>query len=141
MPAREAPRGSLEALIPPELHYRRERLHAAAAVAAADPPILSRGDLVDDLPTLVAQAPPDATVVVFHTSLLYQVSAPRRELFFELARELADHWIANEEPDLLGCHCLPQSSDRELPNVLALDGVPLARTQNHGQATFWPTSR
>ncbi|WP_112700601.1 DUF2332 family protein, partial [Micromonospora noduli] len=42
----------LDALIWPEHAHRRARLRAAAAVAAADPPLLVRGDLVDDLPAL-----------------------------------------------------------------------------------------
>ena len=91
----------LDALIWPEHAHRRARLRAAAAVAAADPPLLVRGDLVDDLPALAAQAPADATLVVFHTSVLYQVSAPRREAFADLVRGLPGHWIANEAPDVL----------------------------------------
>ena len=71
----------LEALIWPEHAHRRARLRAAAALAAAEPPLLVRGDLVDDLPALAAQAPAGATLVVFHTSVLYQVPAPRREAF------------------------------------------------------------
>ena len=39
----------LEALIWPEQSDRRERLRAAIAVVAADPPILVRGDLLDEL--------------------------------------------------------------------------------------------
>jgi hypothetical protein len=47
----------LDALIWPEHEHRRARLRAAAAVAADDPPLLVRGDLVDDLPALAARAP------------------------------------------------------------------------------------
>jgi hypothetical protein len=79
----------LEALIWPEHHHRRERLLAAAA--AADPPTLLRGDLVDDLPALAAQAPADATLVVFHTSVLYHVPAERRQAFASLVRDLPGH--------------------------------------------------
>ena len=71
----------LDALIWPEHAHRRARLRAAAAVAAAEPPLLVRGDLVDDLPALAAQAPAGATLVVFHTSVLYQVPGPRRAAF------------------------------------------------------------
>jgi hypothetical protein len=84
----------LEALIWPEHQHRRDRLRAAADIAAADPPTMIRGDLVDDLPSLAAQAPPDATLVVFHTSVLYQVPAPRRAAFSQLAGELPGHWVA-----------------------------------------------
>ena len=47
----------LDALIWPEHTHRRARLRAAAAVVAADPPVLVRGDMVGDLPALAAQAP------------------------------------------------------------------------------------
>lgn len=127
----------LDALIWPEHTHRRARLRAAAAVAAGDPPLLIRGDLVDDLPALAAQAPADATLVVFHTSVLYQVPGPRREAFVELVRELAGHWIANEAPHVLSYDDLPEPPDDALHNVLALDGTPLAWTRGHGQAISW----
>ncbi len=127
----------LDALIWPEHTHRRARLRAAAAVAAAEPPLLVRGDLVDDLPALAAQAPTGATLVVFHTSVLYQVPAPRREAFTKLVRELPGHWIANEAPDALPYDTLPKPPDNALHNVLALDGTPLAWTRSHGQAIIW----
>ncbi len=91
----------LDALIWPEHAHRRARLRAAAAVAAAEPPLLVRGDLVDDLPALAARAPADATLVVFHTSVLYHVPAARREAFVQVVAGLPGHWIANEAPDVL----------------------------------------
>ncbi|SCG71128.1 DUF2332 domain-containing protein [Micromonospora coxensis] len=127
----------LDALIWPEHARRRERLRAAAAVAAADPPSLVRGDLVDDLPALAAQAPPDATLVVFHTSVLYQVPQPRREAFAQVVRGLPGHWVANEAPQVLRYEGLPEPPDAALRNVLALDGRPLAWTWPHGQAATW----
>jgi Uncharacterized protein conserved in bacteria (DUF2332) len=128
----------LEALVWPEHAHRRARLHAAAAIAAADPPLLVRGDLVDDLPSLAAQAPPDATLVVFHTSVLYQVPAGRREAFVDLVRGLPGHWIAVEGPDVLTYPELPPPPPGDaLHNVLALDGMPLAWTRGHGQAMVW----
>ena len=127
----------LDALIWPEQAHRRARLRAAAAVAAADPPLLVRGDLVDDLPALAAQAPAGATLVVFHTSVLYLVPAPRREAFAEVVRGLPGHWIANEDPTVLSYDALPEPPDDALHNVLALDGRPLAWTRGHGQAMRW----
>ena len=38
--------------------------------ARRDPPVVHRGDLLTDLPALAAQAPADATLVVYHTSVL-----------------------------------------------------------------------
>jgi hypothetical protein len=114
--------------------HRRARLRAAAAVAAAEPPLLVRGDLVDDLPALAAQAPAGATLVVFHNSVMYQVPAPRREAFAEVVRGLPGHWIANESPGVLPYDALPKPPAEALHNVLALDGTPLAWTRPHGQA-------
>ena len=127
----------LEALIWPEQRHRRDRLRAAAEIAAADPPTLIRGDLVDDLPSLAAQAPPDATLVVFHTSVLYQVPAARRTAFARLAAELPGHWVAVEGPGVLPYGELPAPPDDAAHNVLSLDGTPLAWTRAHGQAMTW----
>jgi hypothetical protein len=128
----------LDALIWPEHDHRRARLRAAIAVAAASPPRLLRGDLVDDLPALAAQAPPDATLVVFHTSVLYQVPAERRGRFTDLVRALPGHWIAVESPEVLAYDGLPPQPE-DFHNVLALHGVPMAWTRAHGQAMAWFT--
>ena len=127
----------LDALIWPEHAHRRARLRAAAALTAAEPPLLVRGDLVDDLPALAAQAPASATLVVFHTAVMYQVPPPRREVFTRTVRALPGHWIANEGPDVLVYPALPTPPDEALRNVLALDGTPLAWTRTHGQAITW----
>ena len=127
----------LDALIWPEHAHRRDRLRAAAAVAAAEPPLLVRGDLVDELPGLLEKVPAGATPVVFHTSVLYQVPRPRRQVFVELVRDLPGHWIAVEDPDVLPYDALPEPPGEALHNVLALDGKPLAWTRGHGQGMVW----
>ena len=127
----------LDALIWPEHAHRRARLRAAAARVAAEPPVLVRGDLVDDLPALAAQAPADATLVVFHTSVLYQVPPPRREAFTAAVRALPGHWIANETPDVLTFPGLPAPPEDALQNLLSLDGTPLAWNRSHGQSMTW----
>ncbi|GGL13588.1 DUF2332 domain-containing protein [Mangrovihabitans endophyticus] len=127
----------LEALIWPEHHHRRERLRAAIAIAAQDPPMLVRGDLVDDLPGLAAQAPAGATLVIYHTSVLYQVPADRRRAFADLARTLPGHRISVEAPHVVPFRDLPPAPDQASHNVLALDDVPLAWTRGHGQAMAW----
>lgn len=127
----------LEALIWPEHEHRRARLRSAAAVAAADPPLLVEGDLVDDLPALAARAPAGATLVVLHSSVLYHVPAPRRAEFVELVRGLPGHWISVEAPEVVPFGDLPAPPDGAHHNVLALDGRPLAWTRGHGQAMAW----
>jgi hypothetical protein len=127
----------LDALIWPEHAHRRARLRAAAAIAAADPPLLIRGDLVHDLPALAECAPAGATLVIFHTAVLYQVPAPRRAAFTDVVRGLPGHWISVEEPAVLPFAGLPAPPDDASHNVLALDGRPLAWTRGHGQSMVW----
>ncbi|MFC4586772.1 DUF2332 domain-containing protein [Sphaerisporangium corydalis] len=127
----------LDALIWPEHAHRRARLRDAVAVAAADPPLLVRGDVVDDLPALAARAPEGATLVVFHTAVLFYVPEPRRRAFAEVVRGLPGHWIANEDPAVLRYDALPDPPDETLHTVLALDGTPLAWSRPHGQSFTW----
>ena len=128
----------LDALIWPEHTHRRARLRAAAAVAAADPPLLVRGDLVDDLPALAARAPAGATLVVFHTSVLYQVPAPRRAGVRRAGPRPARALDRQRGARGAGpTPRLPAPPDGALHNVLALDGTPLAWTRSHGQAMHW----
>jgi hypothetical protein len=127
----------LDALIWPEHDHRRDRLRAAAAIVAADPPRLVRGDLADEVAALAAEAPAEATLVVFHTSVLYQVPADRRTRFADIVAGLPGHRISVEAPDVVPFDGLPAAPGPGLHNVLALDGVPLAWTRGHGQAMSW----
>lgn len=127
----------LEALIWPEHAHRLARLRAAAAIVAADPPLLVRGDLVDDLPALAARAPADATLVVFHTSVLYQVPYDRRAAFAALVRTLPGaHWVSNDVPDVISYDGLP-TRPAGFPHLLALDGRPLGWSRSHGDGLVW----
>jgi hypothetical protein len=129
----------LEALIWPEQHHRRSRLRAAAAVARHDPPVLRRGDLVTDLPAFAAEAPPEATLVVFHSAVLGYVPPRRRAAFIRQARDLPGHWISHEAPGVVPG--LPKAvagpAGAHAPFLLALDGVAVAGTAPHGQALRW----
>jgi hypothetical protein len=89
----------LEALIWPGEEYRIPQLRAACAIARADPPPVIAGDLRFDVPALAAQAPHDATLVLFHTAVLVYVRAgDDRAAFARSAAELDAVWIANEGP-------------------------------------------
>lgn len=130
--------GWLDALIWPEHAHRRARLREAAAIAAADPPLLVRGDLLDELPALAAQAPTDATLVIFHTSVLGYVPPERQRAFIDLVRAMPGHWLATEGPHLVSDDPLPPPPpDGVLYNVLTLDGRPLAYARAHGQSVVW----
>jgi uncharacterized protein DUF2332 len=73
--------------------------------ARSDPPYVVRGDLVDDLAMLLAEAPPDARLVVFHSAVLGYVSAERRTAFAPVLagasndREIV--WVSNEAPGVV----------------------------------------
>jgi hypothetical protein len=90
----------LLACVWPEHHERRRRLEGAIATARADPPVVSTGDLVDDLPALVAEAPDDAQLVVFHSAVLSYVSHERRRAFTDVLADASKRrdiiWLANE---------------------------------------------
>lgn len=80
----------LETLVWPEHAERRERLHRAAEIVASDPPHLVAGDIIDRIPELVAQAPADCRVVVFHSAVLVYLTEERRNVFVDLMRSMDD---------------------------------------------------
>jgi hypothetical protein len=126
----------LHALVWPEHRARAERLAAAIRVAAADPPVVHRGDLLVDLGRLVEPATRDATVVVFHSAVLgYLPSRQAIDQFVAHVRELPVRWSSNEAPiatpDLAGEELIARAGGRFL---LMLDGRPVALTGPHGQS-------
>jgi hypothetical protein len=128
----------LEHLVWPGQGNRLELLRAAIEVARADPPRLVQGDLRHDLPDLAAQAPKDATLVVFHTAVLAYVADPADRLAFaETVAGLDAVWIANEDPGLFA----PRSVSREpWPMgrlLLTRDAQPVAWNDGHGTSTDW----
>jgi hypothetical protein len=127
----------LEALVWPGEGRRLDLLRAAIEVARADPPRVVRGDLRTDLPALAAQAPPDATLVVFHTAVLAYVHDPDdRAAFAETVRRTGATWIANEGAGLIA-GVAPAEPWPTGGFVLARDGEPVAATDPHGAAIDW----
>jgi hypothetical protein len=90
----------LLACVWPDHHERRRRLEGAIAVARETPPVVRAGDLVDDLPALLAQVPGDARLVVFHSAALSYVSPDRRRAFAAVLAEASTRreivWVSNE---------------------------------------------
>jgi hypothetical protein len=74
----------LLACVWPDHPDRRRRLEAAIRLARSEPPSVTSGDLVDDLPALLASAPSDAELVVFHSAVLAYVSRERRQAFADV---------------------------------------------------------
>ncbi|KQR65587.1 hypothetical protein ASF98_10850 [Arthrobacter sp. Leaf337] len=137
----------LEALIWPEQDFRRERLRRAIAIAQQDPPLLVAGDLNEQLVSLADQAPPDATLVVFHSAVMAYLDASQREAFRAtigtLAAERGCHWLSNEGHTVLaqadGSVVVPEMDDSRLQGrfLLLQDGVPVAIAGPHGQTLEW----
>lgn len=129
----------LEALVWPEQQDRLARLRAAMAIAAANPPRVTKGDLRRDLAALAAEAPRDATLVIFHTAVLaYVRDLSERIEFARAAQSLADIWLSNEAPEVF-----PEIAarvDASAPRgrfLLAVNGRPVAWTDPHGASMSW----
>src|SRR5262245_28341586 len=126
----------LECLLWPGETGRRERLAAAIDMARRDPPRVHRGDLLTDLPDLAGQAPPGATLVIYHSAVLAYVSAPRRSQFADLVRSINAAWISNEAPGVLPGVPVPEHDDGYF--VLIEDGTrATALTDGHGAWLRW----
>ena len=127
----------LSCLVWPGQSDRAQRLAAAIATARRDPPAVHRGDLLTDLPALAAQAPRDATLVIYHSAVLYQVSPDKREQFASIVRQLGAVWLANEAPGVVPGVAAPAASEDRLAHVLARDGHAVAMTESHGAWLEW----
>lgn len=135
----------LENLVWPEQDERRARLRQAIAVGRSDPPRLTRGDLLTDLPAVLdrvtAQAPPGVTVVVFHSAVIAYLEEPDRRRFATMMAELvADgrcHWVSNEGGNVLPEVTASGPAPREPGFVLGVDGQSVAFTHGHGAWLDW----
>ena len=118
---------------------REERLPAALALAAADPPPVVRGDIRDGLERLVGAAPRDAMLVVFHSAvMLYLPDEDRSEVVAMISR-LNAVWISLEAPGVLPKIDAQMSNigDADQSFILALDGSPVAIAHQHGRSVHW----
>lgn len=125
----------LETLVWPEHDARRARLRAAAAIAAADPPHLAKGDILDEVPHLIRAAPKGARVIVFHSAVLNYLPQARREDFAELMRSFPEvMWISNEGAGVVPS--ITEQVDVEIGGrtIIAINGRPVALAGSHGQS-------
>jgi hypothetical protein len=126
----------LSCLVWPGESDREARLAAAIAAARRHPPPVYRGDLLTDLPALAAQAPAEATLVIFHSAVLAYVEPEDRERFAQTVCGLAAVWLSNEAPGVVPG--MPFTDFREATCVLGRDGrTPLAFTDGHGAWLHW----
>lgn len=130
----------LETLVWPEQEERRARIRAAIEIVRADPPRIVKGDGIDDLPALVAEAPADLTLVIVDSaSIVYMMPEPRAR-FIDYVSGLPGRWISNEGRGIVpsAAATLPATDAPDRSEfVLALDGRALAFTGAHGQRLDW----
>ena len=139
----------LRACVPPDQPERAARLDAELAVAAADPPLLLRGDPVELLADAVAHVPADALPVVTTTWALSRIPLERRLRFLhrldEAAAGRAVAWVSAEGVGV--APAIPTLGDRRASghSILGLavfDGPELraeavGRCWSHGSVLAW----
>jgi hypothetical protein len=129
----------LETLVWPEHDARRARLRAAIDIARADPPHIVKADAIEGIAALAAQAPADATLVIFHSAVVAYFAPEERQSFVDAVAALPGHWISNEGQGVVPGvrERLPRPVTDPALFLLALDGAPVAATGGHGQTIEW----
>jgi hypothetical protein len=130
---------------------RLERTAAAIRDAQRHPPTIRQGDMVDDLPAVLAELPRDALACVTTTWALAYLQRDGREQFAaELAKAGRDRpvvWISGEGPGVVTAfadHTPPQVDDIEssVLGAIEFDGdatrtALLAYVHPHGATIDW----
>ena len=118
---------------------REDRLRAAIRVASNDPPSVVSGDLLGETTRLAASAPPEATLVVFHSAVMPYLSPEDRKRFIEVVSRLPAVWVSFEGLGVLpgiGARLgVSERDDRAF--VLARDRQPMALANPHGRWMRW----
>lgn len=128
----------LASLLWPGEGDRHARLRAALETARRHPVQLQTGDLVDDLAATAADAPPEATLVVYHSAVLAYVDTDTRRAFADAVGDLGAVWLSNEAPDVVRVPGKPPSSPHGDSFVLVRGGRDvLASTDSHGTWVAW----
>lgn len=133
-------RAWLETLVWPTETERLDRLKVATDIAAGKNLRIETGDLhSDDLDRLVAEAPNDATLIIYHSAVLsYTLDQAQRDTFTRRIGALTDHWVSNESPSLFsdfGSDLLDARANGDF--LMALNGRPIAWTDPHGASITW----
>ncbi|MFS0733591.1 DUF2332 domain-containing protein [Microbacterium sp. 1P10UB] len=124
----------------PDHDARVERLRGAAAIVGAAPPRIEPGDIIDLVTPVAAEAPREATLVIFHSAVLLYLDAEARRRFADTVMGLSARldrpvlWLSNETAGTL------PEIDARVPAGLAVDhrfvqtvdAVPVALAGQHG---------
>lgn len=133
----------LLACVWPEHTERRQRLVAAAAIAAKDPPELIAGNLLDHVGDLINAVPDGAVPVVFHSAVLNYLDPSDRKAFARIVRSHeAAVWISNEGPGVVDAVTTPLRPPSQAMSkaffVVALNGArSVAISDPHGRWLSW----
>lgn len=139
----------LLACVWPDHPARRERLAAAIEVGRGHSLSVRHGDLVDDLPKVLDEAPTDATLVVFHSAVFPYVGPERRQAFARTLADFSRHrdivWISNEgswgSPHISSLAPPPGPLQFLLGRSIVRDGIQnanlLALGHPHGAELEW----
>jgi hypothetical protein len=129
----------LECLIWPEHENRARALAVAMGAAMEDPPTVLRGDLLDDLPDLLDQAPRDTTIVVTHTATLTYVEPHKRDAFCQLLASRGIHRVGAEGLGVLADidQQAPMDMDAAGEMILSIDQRAVASVHQHGRSIRW----
>lgn len=129
----------LRALVWADHPGRAAVLAAALKAAAARPPVpLHAGDAAERLPALIASAPADMTVCLFHTAFLAHIPPLDRERFEHLVADLSTtrliYWVQAEPR--------PDPAEPRLRLTACEEGRitgqwPLGRYHPHGEWLEW----
>lgn len=133
-------RAWLENLVWPGEDDRLVRLRQALDLAATDPVPIVQGDLIEQLPGLVAQAPAEATLVVFHSAVIVYLDDAERQRFRDLVTSLPCRWVSNEGTSVFPDIADPVAATRPPGSghyLMSLDGVPVGWAQGHGRSLTW----
>ena len=125
----------LTALVWPEHEHRRDRLAAALRLAAAAGTRIERGELRGRVGPLVAEAPAEATPVVFHSAALAYLTADERTAAAAAITSSGARWVSFEGRDVVTlAGDLPGPVTLDTAFVAALDRVPFALASGHADA-------
>jgi len=132
-------RAWLQGLVWPGEEGREDRIAAALDVAAADPPLLVRGDAGERLASVAAAAPRDATLVITTPGVLAHIPWAARQALIAQVQALPARWITIDSPSLHEAWRPPVDAETWPSFVVALDGGVRAAADPLGQWWEWRT--
>lgn len=135
----DSDRRFLTTLVWPGEEGRAQRIEAALAVVAADPPQIMRGDAADPavLAAMIERAPRDATLVITTPGVLPHLPRADRETLISALIAADAVWITIDPPALHEAWHPPIDIPSWEGFVLARDACPLAAVDPLGAFVEW----